>query len=679
MAKKGKKTAKEIDERVNAPQSTDDLASIEEESRTQALPEQKAVFSVAEKIRRRVHNLPDPTRTPLGWDEQKGFERVYPYLRLPVLHPPNHGDTVIFNASDLPPNKLVLGDNLEFLRTLKSETIDLIYIDPPFFSGRNYNIIWGDSNEVRTFRDIWEGGLDSYLIWLNARLWEMRRVLKKTGSIYVHCDWHASHYIKAEMDKIFGYENFRNEIIWHYEKWTANAKNLQKNHDIILFYSKSGTWTFNIQRSVTENLAKKHEQGYLIGGGYGSRGLVVYNKDNSKVKELIASGKYQVVYADTGGKPLSDVWRIPFINPVAIERIGYPTQKPEALLERIINASSNKGDIVADFFVGGGTTAAVAMKLKRRFIACDSSRVAVSVTLDRLVKVGEEISGVKSNLHKSDKDRPQETLDLSREKVPNIEVSYIGTYPAEKFEFLPHEQFIEFVLTAYGASRNTGEGVTHGFRPPAQQEPILVGPSNPNDSIDAETIKAFFEEIKARLEPNKMVRARVIGWRFSRRVVEYVNILRRYIEKNNLPLEIALLPLDSKEFRRRILQRYPDAEEGTTLLRFSKAPVIGEIRYKKIGPSEYQFDAIDAFSTNEDGWFVNCQWDFDYQEGHFAADREYILARQQAKDKKRGERFEAVLTAKHTFEKSGECMVACRVQDNLGGETISAVNINVEE
>ena len=100
------------------------------------------------------------------------------------------------------------------LRTLPSNSIDLIYIDPPFFSGAEYNVIWGDTNEVRTFSDIWEGGLDTYLIWLNARLWEMRRVLKDTGSIYVHCDWHASHYIKAEMDKIFGYENFRNEVVW---------------------------------------------------------------------------------------------------------------------------------------------------------------------------------------------------------------------------------------------------------------------------------------------------------------------------------------------------------------------------------------------------------------------------------------------------------------------------------
>src|SRR3972149_10583325 len=220
--------------------SQEDLLRIQEESQKQVLPEQKRVFSVSEKLRRRVHNLPDPARPPLGYDEHKAFDRVFPYIRLPRLPPPNHDDTVIFNAPELPANQLILGDNLEVLRTVHTDSIDLIYIDPPFFSGRNYNVIWGDTNEVRSFYDIWEGGIDSYIIWLNARLWEMRRVLKKTGSIYVHCDWHASHYIKAEMDKIFGYENFRNEIVWHYTgRRMYTPQRLNAKHDVLLFYTKT--------------------------------------------------------------------------------------------------------------------------------------------------------------------------------------------------------------------------------------------------------------------------------------------------------------------------------------------------------------------------------------------------------------------------------------------------------
>ncbi|HDM37639.1 MAG TPA: hypothetical protein ENG55_01095, partial [Candidatus Omnitrophica bacterium] len=124
-------------------QSEQELLEIQKESEAQGLPKQEAVFSVSSKIRKRVRNLPDPTRPPLGYDEHKAFDRVFPYIRLPRFHPPGNEDTVIFNALELSPNQLILGDNLEVLRTLPSNSIDLIYIDPPFFSGRQYNVIWG--------------------------------------------------------------------------------------------------------------------------------------------------------------------------------------------------------------------------------------------------------------------------------------------------------------------------------------------------------------------------------------------------------------------------------------------------------------------------------------------------------------------------------------------------------
>jgi DNA modification methylase len=648
--------------------SQDDLKKIQEESQKQALPEQKRVFSVSDKIRKRVHNLPDPARPPLGYDEHKAFDRVFPYIRLPRLHPPNHGDTVIFNAPELPVNQLILGDNLEVLRTLPSESVDLIYNDPPFFSGRNYNVIWGDTNEVRTFHDIWEGGIDSYLIWLNARLWEMRRVLKKTGSIYVHCDWHASHYIKAEMDKIFGYENFRNEIVWCYTGPARKITDFPNKHDIIFRYAKGENPIFNL-----DSVKVAYSKSFLSRRKYkeGRGGIYADRQRNIEAS--------QEEYKQ--GKVPEDWWSdIPSGGQVSTkERIGYPTQKPEALLERIIKASSNEGDVVGDFFGGGGTTFAIAMKNKRRFIGCDSSRVAISVTLDRLVKIGEEMSGVESNLS-SKESHFQQKLQAqgTAEKVPNIEVSYLGVYPVDKFTYLDQDSFIDFVLTCYGASHNTAEGVTHGFRPPAQQEPILVGPASPNDSVDAQTVKAFFDEIKSRLEPNKMVRAKIIGWRFNRQVVEYIKVLQRYIYENTLPMEMDLIPLDSREFRKRILQRYQDVEDAEFYLRFSKPPVIGDVRVKKTGQLEYEFAAMDAFSSNEDGYLVNCQWDFDYHEGHFTASKDYILSRQKVKPKGRDERFEAILTAKHEFEKPSEYAIACKVQDNLAGETVLAKKVKVE-
>jgi len=666
----------------------DDLKKIQKESTEQVLPQQKKVLSAADKIRRKTSNLPDPVHPPMGWKDGKGYDHIFPWINLPRFHPLNNGDTVIFNAPELPANQLILGDNLEVLRTLPSESVDLIYIDPPFFSGRNYNVIWGDTNEVRSFYDIWEGGIDSYLVWLNARLWEMKRVLKKTGSIYIHCDWHASHYIKVEMDKIFGYDNFLSHIIWRRQtssgyKGTNSPGNA---HDDILLYSKTKNYFYKpIYKPYSKEYLETHynkidEKGrryrvHWVGTKTTKETINKYLKTGRIVKRPDGKLEKRLYLDEQPGVPIDDIWDdVKALTHSGEERAGYPTQKPEALLERIIKASSNEGDIVADFFCGGGTTLAVAMKLKRRFIGCDSSRVAISVSLDRLVKVGEEISGVKSNLSKVE----MKQLKLAGEKVPNIEVSYLGVYPTEKFENVPQEDFVDFVLTCYGASKNTAQGVTDGFRPPGQSEPILVGPSNPKESITGEEIKAFFDEIKSKLEPNKLVKAKIIGWRFDRQIVKYIEILEKYISDNNLPVQLELIPLDSKEFRARILQRYPNADDVEFFLRFSKAPVIGDIKVRKVKDLEYEFEAIDAISTNEDGWLVNCQWDFDYQEGHFAADKNYVLSREKIKDKKKGERFKAILKARHKFEKSGEYTIACKVQDNLAGETIFSQKIEVE-
>ena len=169
-------------------------------------------------------------------------------MELPALFPPQRlypEDHISFGSPELPPHKLYLGDNLYVLRGLPSECIDLIYIDPPFFSNRTYTQIWGDDNEVRSFNDIFQDGMFSYLAWLNARLWEMKRVLKATGSIYVHCDWHASHYIKCEMDKVFGYDNFVNEIVWHYSQGGKSTAHFARKHDVLLWYRKGASTSFN--------------------------------------------------------------------------------------------------------------------------------------------------------------------------------------------------------------------------------------------------------------------------------------------------------------------------------------------------------------------------------------------------------------------------------------------------
>src|SRR5438034_170819 len=171
-------------------------------------------------------------KQPLGWDRRKGFRKLFPAVYLPF----QVVERVAFGHPELEPNRLFWGDNLHVMRQLSSESIDLIYIDPPFFSGRQYNVIFGDQNELRSFSDIWEGGMPGYLIWLNARLYEMKRLLKKTGSIYVHLDWHSNHYVKAEMDKIFGFQNFINEVVWCYDLGGKSKNKFPVKHDNILFY-----------------------------------------------------------------------------------------------------------------------------------------------------------------------------------------------------------------------------------------------------------------------------------------------------------------------------------------------------------------------------------------------------------------------------------------------------------
>jgi DNA modification methylase len=275
-------------------------------------------------------------------------------------------------------NVLYYGDNLEVMvKYIPDESIDLIYIDPPFFSSKAYEIIYGDTKEKRMFEDRWKGDVRHYVNWMEPRLAQMHRALKSTGSIYVHLDWHAVHHIKIAMDGIFGSDNFLNEIIWSYKRYTAVSNRFQKLHDNILFYSKSGKQKFNvIYEKYGEKSGKMDSHYKQDENGRWFRWQKRKNQEPYKV------------YLSEQGVRLGDVWQIPIINASAKERLGYPTQKPELLLKRIIEASSNEGDLIADFFCGCGTTLAVAQQLKRRWIGCDVSPTALKLVKQRLLKLG---------------------------------------------------------------------------------------------------------------------------------------------------------------------------------------------------------------------------------------------------------------------------------------------------
>ncbi|MCL2744783.1 MAG: hypothetical protein FWE67_13120 [Planctomycetaceae bacterium] len=292
-------------------------------------------------------------------------------------------------------SQIILGDNLEVLKKFPSESADLCYIDPPFFSNRNYEVIWGedDDGEVRSFKDRWSGGIDKYIEWLYERVEQIHRVLKPTGSFYLHCDWHANAYIRVYiLDKLFGKKNFVNEIIWRYSSGGASKKFYSRNHDTIYFYAKSKKYVFNPQEIMVQR--------------------------TDEVLRRIKSGNPNATRAETIDKLPEDIFDIQYINAMAKERIGYPTQKPEALLERIIKASSNEGDVVLDAFCGGGTTCAVARKLNRRFIGIDQSVRAVKVTQARLERDTDLINNAPFSIdvHKYDYEtiRNSDAFDFQR-------------------------------------------------------------------------------------------------------------------------------------------------------------------------------------------------------------------------------------------------------------------------
>ena len=309
-------------------------------------------------------------------------------------------------------NKLYYGDNLDILKnSIEDESIDLIYIDPPFNSKRAYNVLFESIDmtdakaQKEAFADTWSNvsyldemyeiqdfDLDlysflhtldnlrisksvvSYLTIMTHRIYHMRKKLKDTGSFYLHCDPNMSHYLKIVCDLIFDKKNFRNEIVWHYRRWSNTAKIFQKMHDIILFYTKTTEYIFNTQYQPYSHPEWIEET---------VRGIVNGKLVRLKDKE----GKYIKRKKENIGVPMHDAWEdINFIGPTAKERLGYHTQKPETLLERIVKASSNEGDLVADFFCGCGTTIAVAQRLGRQWIGVDISHLAVRLVYDRLLK-----------------------------------------------------------------------------------------------------------------------------------------------------------------------------------------------------------------------------------------------------------------------------------------------------
>ncbi|MFH1446066.1 MAG: site-specific DNA-methyltransferase, partial [Chloroflexota bacterium] len=279
-------------------------------------------------------------------------------------------------------NMLIWGDNKLAMAALLDQfrgTVDLIYIDPPFNVGADFTmeVQLGDEGEglqkeqsileAVAYRDTWGKGTDSYLHMMYEQLTLMRDLLSEKGSIFVHLAHHIGQYVKIMMDEIFGKDNFQNEIIWFYKTGGATKERLARKHDNIFFFTKSQEWIFNPQM----------EKSYMM-HTYG------FKKSDFKIDKETGL-QYSMVYS-------RDVWDIPSVGSATSERVGFNTQKPEALLERIILSSSNEGGLVADLFSGSGTTLAVAEKLKRRWIGVDLGRYAIHTSRKRLIQVQRELN-----------------------------------------------------------------------------------------------------------------------------------------------------------------------------------------------------------------------------------------------------------------------------------------------
>jgi DNA modification methylase len=569
-------------------------------------------------------------------------------------------------------NKLILGDCLEVLQKLEPESIDLIYIDPPFFSNRTYEVIWGDKGEVRSFEDRFSGGIDHYIAWLKERIQELHRILKPTGSIFVHCDYHANHYIKVYiLDKVFGERNFRNEIIWK-RNFTKKGSQFKMsrfaiNTDSIFFYSKTDKYDFKtpkikdlddigllkIYDKIDENgrryksepieLPKMMARKNLIFEYLGYTPEFGWMMNIEKLEQLNSLNK---IYFTKNGKPrrknfledyegteIDNIWTdILPVGQVQTEIIGYPTQKPEKLLQRIIECASKEGDTVLDCFLGGGTTIAVADKLNRNWIGIDQSVQAVKVTEFRLNKQQDLFSKPFAvQLHKYD-------YDTLRYK--------------DAFEF---ENWIVGQFGGLANSKQRGDlGLDGKTR---ENQPIQVKRS---DNIGRNVIDNFQSAVmrydKALYEKNKVENKPVgfiIAFSFGKGAVQEVARL-----KNEENVIIKLVTVE---------EIVPIAKKPTLQVEIkdlgSPTPALPKGEGAKKGGTLREIEFV-ATSQSEAGMTgaTSCfyAWDFAYNEQSFLPT---VLL-----DKE----------GKQTYKfKAGEHKIAVKVVDNEGLESIEVVKLKV--
>jgi len=566
-------------------------------------------------------------------------------------------------------NKLIWGENLlvmgSFLHKFAGR-IDLIYIDPPFATGADFSFTAeiGESEaevfkeqsliEEKAYRDTWGAKGERYPHWLYTRLVLIRDLLSPQGSLYVHLDWHVNHLVRAIMEEVFGAERFRNEIIWCYSQGGRPEDAFPNKHDDLYFYSKGDSITFNRDdiRIPFELLSEKS-----------SSSFTKTDEKGRKFKEIYGPGKKKLYrYYEDEGKVPYDWWTdIPKMTgrtaaSVTGEYLGYPTQKPEKLLERIIRASSNPGDLVADFFCGSGTTLAVAEKLGRRWIGCDLGRWGIHITRKRLLSI--------------ENCKPFEVLNLGKyERQYWQNVSFSDRRKASRTEQALYE-YLAFILKLYGAQPVAGMSHLHGKTGKAM---VHIGAVDAPVTID-EVNQALDECVRL-----KQAELHVLGWEWEMGLAGPNNDVRKGSPMHEIAKQkgVKLLLL---QIPREVMEQQATAKGDVHF--FELAYFEAKIRQPK--KLTFQVELKDFATPNADlipedvrskvkKWSDYIDYwavDWDFQNDTFM--QGWVAYRT------RKERKLPLTTDPHSYEKPGRYRILVKVIDIFGNDTSQAIEVEAK-
>lgn len=530
-------------------------------------------------------------------------------------------------------NKLIWGDNKYVMSALLEKyagKIDLIYIDPPFATGANFSttVTIGENELEHTkeasaikelaYRDTWGKGLDSFLQMMYDRLLLMRELLSEKGSIWVHCDWRVNSHIRLMLDEVFGSDKFLNEIIWCYTSGGKSRKFFSRKHDTIFWYSKTENYIFN-DENIRIPYSEKTQQNY-------KKGL----KGSTYTSDVVLNEK---------GKIPEDYWDIAVASKSLIENLGYPTQKPEKLLNRIIEASSNKDSIVADFFCGSGTTAAVAEKLGRRWITSDLGRYAIHTARKRFL----EIEGCK----------PFEILNIGKYERQYWQTFNFGKKTPEQ----TLAEYMGFVLKLYKAEALPGSAYIHGKK---GNKLVHIG------GVDA---PVTFGDIQHALEETRRMKQKelvVLGWEWE---MGLHDVVEQEAEKAGIKLHLLSIPREAMDKR---------AVDAGDIQFFELAYLETEVKKSAHGyqvkltdfvipnldliPADVK-KLIKKWSDYIDYWSV----DWDYKDDTFHNQWQSYRTKK--------DRSLELITDPHQYAKKGDYKVMVKVIDIFGNDTTHIIEL----